>query len=102
MRLSIRGENDYTQQYVEIYEFLNENAEKEGPVFTIADKKFAYDLQTRLVDKMVICVDEEQISHVADSQYLVVSEQSYTDLAYPGYTECLRAVDYIILQKKEG
>lgn len=102
MRLSIRGENDYTQQYVEIYEFLNENAEKEEPVFTIADKKFAYDLQTRLVDKMVICVDEEQISHVADSQYLVVSEQSYTDLAYPGYTECLRAVDYIILQKKEG
>lgn len=102
MRLTIRGENDYTQQYAEIFDFLKENTEAEEPVFTLTGGKFAYDLQTRLADKMVICIKEEQIPYVADSQYLVMPEQVYGDFADPAYTACLQSADYIILQKKEG
>ncbi len=101
MRLSVRGENDYTQQYAEIFDYLNENTETEEPVFILERGKFAYDLQTRLADKMVICIEEGQLRHVADSQYLVMSEQSYADFTHSEYTECLQAADYIILQKKE-
>ena len=102
MRLSVRGENDYTQQYAEIFDYLNENTETEEPVFILERGKFAYDLQTRLADKMVICIEEGQLRYVADSQYLVMSEQSYADFTHPEYTECLQAADYIVLQKKEG
>lgn len=102
MRLTIRGENDYTQQYAEIFDFLKENTEAEEPVFTLTGGKFAYDLQTRLADKMVICIEEEQLSYVADSQYLVMPEQAYGDFADPAYTACLQSADYIILQKKEN
>lgn len=101
MRLTVRGENDYTQQYAQIYAFLNENTETGEPVFTLEGGKFAYDLQTRLPDKMVICIDEEQIRYVADSQYLVVSGQSQGELADSEYTACLQSADHIILQKKE-
>lgn len=89
MRLTIRGENDYTQQYAEIFDFLKENTEAEEPVFTLTGGKFAYDLQTRLADKMVICIEEEQIPYVADSQYLVMPEQAYGNFADPAYTACL-------------
>lgn len=101
MRLAIRGENDYTQQYAEIFDFLKKNTEAEEPVFTLDSGKFVYDLQTRLADRMVICIDEDQIQYITDSQYIVMSEQSYDDFAHPEYAERLQAADYIILQKRE-
>lgn len=102
MRFTIKGENDYTQQYAEIFDYLKENTEAEEPVFTFADGKLAYDLQTRLADRAVICIDAGQIDYVGNSRYLVMPEQEYDDLAYPDYRECLQAQDVVILQKREN
>ena len=101
MRLSIRGENDYTQQYTEIFDYLNENTEAEESVFTLADGKFAYDLQTRLVNKPVISIDIDQMNFVNNSQYIVMSEQDYSNFANPEYVKCLQTKGYVIIQKSE-
>ncbi len=102
MRFAIRGENDYTQQYAEIFDYLKENTEEKEPIFTFDDGKFAYDLQTRLVDRAVTCINADQISYVMDSQYLVLPEQEYSDFEYSQYTECLQTQGVVILQKKEN
>lgn len=101
MRLTVRGENDYTQQYAEIFDFLNENTEEKEPVYTFSSGKFAYDLQTRLVDKMVISINADSMNFDTDRHYVVMSEEAYLDFEHPGYSKCLQTQGYVIVQKTE-
>ncbi|MCM1386216.1 MAG: hypothetical protein NC231_02725 [Bacillus sp. (in: Bacteria)] len=100
MRIVIRGENDYIQQYAQIFDFLNENTKKEDIIYTTAEDKPAYDLQTRVVDKAVISIDKSQMNAITGSPYIVMPEQDYADYADEGYTMCLQVKDYVIIQRK--
>ncbi|MCM1252775.1 MAG: hypothetical protein NC321_08130 [Clostridium sp.] len=100
MRIVIRGENDYIQQYAQIFDFLNENTKKEDIIYTTAEGKPAYDLQTRVVDKAVIGIDKSQMNAITGSPYIVMSEQDYADYADEGYAMCLQVKDYVIIQRK--
>ena len=101
MRLTIKGENDYTQQYAEIFDFLHQNTEAGEPVFTFAAGKFAYDLQTRLVNRPVISIGPDQIDCVGEQHFIVMSEQEYIDFEGVEYDECLQEEGYMIIQKTE-
>ncbi len=101
MRLTIKGENDYTQQYAEIFDFLHQNTEAGEPVFTFAAGKFAYDLQTRLVNRPVISIGPDQIDCVGEQHFIVMSEQEYIDFEGIEYDECLQDEGYMIIQKTE-
>ncbi len=100
MRFTIRGENDHTLLYTEMYDFLDENIEKKEPVFTLAGGKFAYDLQTRLVDKMVIDIEKEHMGLVQKDQYVVMPQQAYSAMDASGYMVCLQAEEYVVVQKE--
>lgn len=100
MQFTIRGENDHTLLYTGMYEYLNENTEEREPVFTFARGKFAYDLQTRLVDKMVISIGTDQENLVKKAQYLVLPEQDSDRIDASKYTVCLQAEGYVVLQKE--
>ena len=100
MRFVIRGENDYIQQYTEMFDFLNENTEKRDVIYTTMDGKPAYDLQTRVVDKAVISIDKSQVDSVTGSHYIVIPEQDYSDYDGTNYEMCLHIKDFIIIQKE--
>ena len=100
MRFVIRGENDYIQQYTEIFDFLNENTEKRDVIYTTMSGKPAYDLQTRVVDKAVISIDKGQEDLVTGSYYIVIPEQDYSDYNGTDYTMCLQIKDYIIIHRE--
>lgn len=100
MRFTIRGENDHTLLYTELYEYLADNTEEREPVFTFARNKFAYDLQTRLVDRMVISIGTDQEELIKEAQYLVMSEQDYEGFASSKYTVCLLTEGYVVLRKE--
>lgn len=101
MRSVIRGENDYIEQYAEIFAFLNGNTEKGEIIYTVMSGKPAYDLQTRVVDKAVISIDRSRLDFVTGSHYIVIPEQDYPDYADTEYTMCLQVKDYVIIQKME-
>lgn len=101
MRFSVNGENTNTQRYAEIFDFLNENTKAGEPVYAVASGKFAYDLQTRLVNKPVICITSDQLDLAADHRFIVLSEQEYTDLVDAEYDERLQKEGYRIIQKME-
>lgn len=100
MRLVIRGENDYIQQYAEMFDFLNENTQKRDIIYTTMNGKPAYDLQTRVVDKAVISIDKNQMDFVTGSHYIVIPEQDYSDYDGVEYTVCLQVKDYVIIQRE--
>ena len=100
MQFTIRGENDHTLLYTEMYDFLDENIEQKEPVFTLAGGKFAYDLQTRLVDKMVIGIEKEHMGLVQKDQYIVMPQQAYSTMDTSGYMVCLQTEEYVVVQKE--
>lgn len=100
MRMVIRGENDYIQQYAQIFDFLNENTQKRDVIYTTMSGKPAYDLQTRVVDKAVISIDKDQMDLTAGARYAVMSEQDYLDYDGAEYTMCLQIKDYVIVQRE--
>ena len=100
MRYAIRGENDYIQQYAEVFDFLNENTQKRDVIYTTMNGKPAYDLQTRVVDKAVISIDKSQMDFLTGIHYIVIPEQDYSDYNGTGYVMCLQVKDYIIIQKE--
>lgn len=98
MRLTIRGENDYTNQYMPIYDYLNENTVKAEVVYTSCENKAAFDLQSRLVDKPVVSIEEEQLEQVKERAYAVVPETHLETLSRADYEICLACGEYLVLR----
>lgn len=99
MRTVIRGENDYIGQQAALYEYLNENTARGEIVYTLSQKKPAYDLQTRLVDKRVISIEASQVGRMADGSFLVLPGEDVSLLDTIAYEPCVETADYTVVRK---
>ena len=100
MRASIRGENDYTKQYVPLYDYLNENTVKGEVVYTTAENKPVFDLQTRLVDKPVVAVPAGHLNTLKEEAYVVVRNEQMEEIPVKEYDVCLECEELIVLKWK--
>lgn len=99
MRMSLRGENDYTNQYMPIYDYLNQNTDEGDFVYICAEQKPAYDLQTRLVDKAVICTVPDQLDSLGSDVYVVLTEDQIQELSITDYEICIECNGYVVIWK---
>lgn len=98
MRISIRGENDYTMQYAPLYDYLNENTEEGEIVYITAENKPAYDLQSRLVDKPVAVIQPENLDAAAEGAYVVIrGEELEGDFAV-NYETCMQCEEFVVIR----
>lgn len=98
MRISIRGENDYTMQYTPMYDYLNENTEKGEIVYITANGKPAFDLQSRLVDKPVVFMGGDSLESVKEKSFAVIRGEELEALPIINYEVCLECEDFLILE----
>lgn len=99
MRTSIRGENDYTLQYAPMYDYLNENTQKKETVYICDGRnKAAYDLQSRLVDKIVIHTLPEGIAQIDEEAYVVMRDECMEELGITDYDVCMECLEYKVLK----
>lgn len=100
MRTSIRGENDYTNQYTPLYDYLNQNTAQGDIVYTCGENKPAFDLQTRLVNKAVICTVPERLNEVSVGTYVVIREDQMEDMNVTDYDVCAECNEFLVLKLK--
>lgn len=98
MRTSIRGENDNTARYTPMFEYLTENTEKGDIVYICQDGKISYDLQTRLVDKAVVCTLPERLAGLEEGTYVVMRKEQIDSANISGYELCLENEEYIVIR----
>lgn len=97
MRTSIRGENDYTARYAELFTYLNAHT-RAGDVVYVCDRdKMAYDVQTRLVDKTVVSVEPEQLVEKKAAGYAVIRAEDVSEIAGTPYETCLEDEEYLVI-----
>lgn len=97
MRTCIRGENDYTARYNEMFDYLNENTKPKDVVYVCEREKMAYDVQTRLIDKTVISVEAEQLTSAAPGTYAVIRAEDAAGLSGMSYESCLEDEEYLVI-----
>lgn len=97
MRICIRGENDYTARYTELFVYLNENALPGETVYVCDSGKMAYDVQTRLIDKTVVSVEPEQLMRAEPGVYAVIPAQEAPGLSGMYYESCLEVEEYLVI-----
>ena len=102
MRTSIRGENDYTMQYAPLYDYLNEHTQKEEIVYICDENKPAYDLQSRLVDKIVVGTVPEKIAEIEEPVYVVVRDSQLEELSGIAFEVCMECQGYTVLEINTG
>lgn len=97
MRICIRGENDYTARYTELFVYLNENTRSGDVVYVCDEEKMAYDVQTRLIDKAVVSVEPEQLAGAPPGRYAVIRAEDIREISEERYETCLETEDYLVL-----
>jgi len=97
MRICIRGENDYTARYTEIFNYLNENTKSGDAVYVCEREKMAYDVQTRLIDKVVISVEPGQLAEAESGTYAVIRTENISEIAGISYEPCLEDEEYLVI-----
>ncbi|MCD7726170.1 MAG: hypothetical protein LUI12_11600 [Clostridiales bacterium] len=98
MKLSIRGENDNIARYQVLFDYLNDNTQKQDIVYICDENKMAYDVQTRLVNKTVICVTTDRLEELIGDHYAVIREGQTEELDMSNYDICLEAEGYMIIR----
>ena len=98
MRTSIRGENDNTVRYTPMFEYLAENTQKNDFVYICQEGKMSYDLQTRLVDRAVVCTLPERVGEVQDGTYVVIREEQLEEMEISEYAVCLENEEYVVIR----
>lgn len=99
MRLCIRGENDNTARYTEIFEYLRENTGKDEIVYICDENKMAYDVQTRLVDRIVVSILPENLDQAENGAYMIIKETDADRVSMEEYDVCLKWEEYLVLRK---
>ena len=97
MRTCIRGENDYTARYNDMFDYLNENTQSGDVVYVCERDKMAYDVQTRLMDKTVISVEPEQLVDAAPGTYAVIRSEKASEISGMQYESCLEDEEYLVI-----
>ncbi len=99
MRTSIRGENDYTARYNKIFDYLGNNTEKDDVIYICEREKMAYDVQTRLVDRIVVSIPLEGIDRVQDGAYIIIGAADTDRLDTEHCRLCLDENEYWVILK---
>lgn len=99
MRTSIRGENDYTARYNKIFDYLRDHTEKDEVIYICEREKMAYDVQTRLVDRIVVSIPFEEIDRVQDGTYIIVGAADTDRLNTEQCRLCLDENEYWVISK---
>lgn len=97
MRTCIRGENDYTARYTEIFDYLNEHTRTGDVVYVCDREKMAYDVQTRLIDKTVVSVEPERLAKLHAGGYAVIRAEDVSGIAGMPYEACLEDEEYLVI-----
>ncbi len=97
MRTCIRGENDYTARYTELFDYLNENTKSGDTVYVCEREKMAYDVQTRLIDKVVLSVEPGQLAEAVSGTYAVIRTENLPEIAGIPYEPCLEDEEYLVI-----
>lgn len=97
MRTCIRGENDYTARYNEIFDYLNSNTQPGDVVYVCEKEKMAYDVQTRLIDKTVISVEPGQLADAEPGAYAVIRSDNVGEISGIQYDSCLEDEEYLVI-----
>ena len=97
MRICIRGENDYTARYTELFDYLNENTRQGDVVYVCDREKMAYDVQTRLIDKTVVSVEPERLAQLEACGYAVIRAEDAPEISGIPYELCLEAEEYLVI-----
>ena len=98
MRTTIRGENDYTMQYKPLFDYLNENTEKDEIVYITANGKPAFDLQSRLVDKPVVVMWGENLDAIKGEAYAVIRGEELENIPVSDFEICLECEEFLVLR----
>lgn len=99
MRTSIRGENDYTARYNPIFDYLRDNTEKNEVIYICEKEKMAFDVQTRLADRILVSIPFEEIDRVQDGTYIIVGATDTGRLDTEQYRLCLDENEYWVISK---
>lgn len=97
MRLCIRGENDNTARYTEIFDYLRENTEKNEVIYICERDKMAYDVQSRLVDRVVVSIPFEQLDQIMPESYVIVGEENADQIPPQQYRICMEKEGYRVI-----
>ncbi len=97
MRICIRGENDYTARYTELFDYLNGNTKSGDTVYVCEREKMAYDVQTRLIDKVVVSVEPGRLAEAASGTYAVIRTENIPEIAGIPYEPCLEDEEYLVI-----
>lgn len=99
MRISIRGENDYTAQYNKIFDYLRDNTEENEVIYICEREKMAYDVQTRLVDRIVVSIPFENMDRVQKGAYVIVGAADTDKIDREQCELCLDEKEYWVILK---
>jgi len=97
MRLCIRGENDNTARYTELFDYLRENTEKNEVIYICERDKMAYDVQSRLVDRVVVSIPFEQLDQIMPESYVIVGEENADQIPLQQYRICMEKEGYRVI-----
>lgn len=97
MRICIRGENDNTARYMKLFDYLKDNTEEKEVVYICEENKMAYDVQTRLIDRIVISIPVEMIDQAVKNTYIVVKRTDAEGAITRDYDICLEWEGYWII-----
>lgn len=101
MRVCIRGENDNTARYTEIFDYLRDNTEKNDIIYICEGDKMAYDAQTRLVDRILVCTLPEKLDQTEKGTYAIIRETDAGKISMEQYDVCLEWEEYWIITDSE-
>lgn len=97
MRLCIRGENDNTARYTEIFDYLRENTEENEVIYICERDKMAYDVQSRLADRVVVSLSFDQLSQIMPESYVIVREENEDKIPAEEYRICMEKEGYRVI-----
>lgn len=99
MRTSIRGENDYTARYNNIFDYLQDNTEQNEVIYICEKEKMAYDVQTRLVDRIIVSIPFESMEQVQEGTYVIVNAADADQIDTEQCKVCLDENEYWVILK---
>lgn len=85
-------------QYKPLFDYLNENTEKDEIVYITANGKPAFDLQSRLVDKPVVVMWGENLDAIKGEAYAVIRGEELENIPVSDFEICLECEEFLILR----
>ena len=90
-------EQRFTKQFNELFDYVKDlQADK---VYVYGSYKAAADIQTRIMESEVICVNDNDIKDIKENEYLVLDEKAAGALDISDFERCYGVLNYTVYQK---